>query len=256
MRPVAVAVTLVIVACGSTPKVHETTEKEPAWAADYAAATTRACACRDDACIRAERPALDAMIAAHGGIEEAPPSVHEHTQKLEACWVATTLDLARDLGTSADEICGCDSTSCVGRWYESLEKLSIRYGTSDPDELRHAGDARATAAWERAAGCLAGMTISSADYLAVITRTNAELCACTLPDCAKAALATNDAALAKFHVVAPDAGLTREVDAARAEQCKCAKKFPPTTELDTEIQIGGMPVHFEGYFTMGIDCTP
>jgi hypothetical protein len=253
-RGILIAALAALAACGGKPAVHETVEAEPAWAKDYAAAAARACDCKDDPCIRAARASIDTILDAHGGIEAAPPSVHEHKAELEACWVATSLDLGRDLGTAADAICACNSTDCVADWSAGMDRLALKYGVADRDELRAGADATATAAFDRAARCLAAMTISGADYLAALERVNAELCACSLPDCAKAAIEKSNAALSRYLIVASDSASADAVVTAEAERCRCAKKFPPSQDFDIETTFAGMPVTLTGSIDLHYRC--
>lgn len=243
-----------VVGCGGKPTVHEHVEAEPAWAADYATATARACECTDDPCIRAARTSVEAILDAHGGIEAAPPSVHEHKAELEACWLATSRDLGRDLGAAADAICACDTTECVGEWSGGMDRLATKYGVADRDELRDGADATAAAAWDRAARCVAAMTIAGADYLEALERENTELCACSLADCAKAAIDKTNAALAKYLIVAPDPALGDAVVRAEAQRCTCAKKFPPSRDFDVETTFAGMPVSISGTLALHYNC--
>jgi hypothetical protein len=254
MRRVTILAAASIAACGGKPAVHEHVEAEPAWAAEYATATARACECTDDPCIRAARTSAEAVLAAHGGIEAAPPSVHAHKSELEACWLATSRDLGRDLGAAADAICACDTTECVGEWSGGMDRLAVKYGVADRDQLRDGADATASAAWDRAARCVAAMTITGADYLAALEHENAELCACSLPDCAKTAIDKTNAALAKYLIVAPDPALGDAVVRAEAQRCKCAKKFPPSQDFDVETTFAGMPVSITGSLDLHYSC--
>lgn len=243
-----------LAACGGKPAVHETVEAEPAWAKDYAAATARGCECTDDACVRTARASIEAILDSHGGIEAAPPSVHEHKAEFEACWVATSLDLGRDLGTAADAICACDATDCVAEWSAGMDRLATKYGVADRDQLRVGADATATAAFDRAGRCLAAMTISGADYLAALERVNAELCACSLADCAKAAIDKSNAALSHYLIVASDSATADAVVTAEAQRCTCAKKFPPSQDFNIETTFAGMPVTVSGSIDLHYNC--
>jgi hypothetical protein len=255
-RPLLVLVVAALTACGGPPKVRETEEKEPAWAAEYAAAVARACDCKDDPCIRVGKMKLEEMIAAHGGIEEAPPSIHENLTRFEACFLTTSHDLARDLAAQADVICGCATTACVGDWWQQMWSLADKYGAGHPDMLRdtHGSDPTSTAAFDRLAACNTAVQVSSEDYLAILTTANDELCACTLPECGKAAIAKSDAILGKYLVVVQDSSLDSQIAAAEAKRCKCAKKFPPTTEIDTEFPINGVPIRVTGTITWSQSC--
>jgi len=207
----------VVVGCGSnTRHVVEHEEAEPAWTADVAHAVDEACACKDDACIRAKRPAIDRAIAEHGGIADAPPTAQTAFQKLETCWHALTRDLARDLGEAADRACACTTASC---WETELSAVDHKYGAFD--------DLRGTAEWTpavdatytRMTACLAKKTMPSADYVAALQSLVDTMCGCTTAACSDAQMSGFETKVGAYLNVGT--GHESEIAALKDKLCHC-----------------------------------
>jgi len=214
-----------LIACGGGRKIVETEEsgQEPAWAADYTAGVQEACECTDAACIRGRRPALDAMVAQHGGLDDAPASVHQGKAKLEVCWKEIARDLALELGDLEKTICECKSSVCADEYSQRLDVLTAKYSAADPNALRDVPEAtpESKAVLDRIARCLSDKTISAADYLAKTEAIGDELCACQDGECTKAAVRKRFAIFDAFLFIDEDADLAVRTHAAESRVCKC-----------------------------------
>jgi hypothetical protein len=208
-------------ACGGAAKTVDRQEAEPAWVASYVHAVDDVCACTDDRCTRERRTVADQILAAHGGVEEAPPSAQEGFKKLEHCWVDLTRDLARDLEALSTRACACTTFGCWEQWQADMTKLARKYVVATLEELRDAPTATAssTAQFDRAVACLEKGTISSERYLAIVQAAVDEMCACKTTPCAKDVMGSAEAKLAAYFNVGE--GHAGEIEAAKIKLCQC-----------------------------------
>jgi hypothetical protein len=227
---IGLALGVIAFACGGAPKIKETEEaaRDPAWAASYVELAAKACACKDDPCIRRDRATLDAMVAENGGgMDDAPSSVHQAFAKVEVCFKETSLDLARDLGEVAKSTCECKYSFCLVSTYDRLDVLVTKYKAPDRDGLRDGvgSTPESKTAFDRMAKCIVDKTISSKQFLAKLKAVTDELCACMTEDCSKVAIANRAKAFEGYLGVQPDASLRDEISTTELRYCKCYADF-------------------------------
>lgn len=223
-RPVVLIA--VLAACGGGGRQiveRQEVAPDPAWAAEYTAQVEAACGCRDAPCIRAKRPVLEAMLADHGGLDDAPASVHESKTQFKGCWKDIARDLALDLEEVADTICECKDTACAETYGEKLDAVVAKYSNSGVEGLHISPDAtdESRAVHARIVGCVAAKTIPAADYLATIEAIADELCACQADDCTKGAIRKRWNAFPEYLFVGQDPALSGRIEAADKRMCKC-----------------------------------
>lgn len=208
-------------ACGGTAKPVERVEAEPSWVTSYVAAVEEVCACKDDPCTRDKRSAADQILAAHGGVEEAPPSAQQGFEKLETCWRERTRDLARDLEVLSTRACACTSFYCWEQWERDMTSLARKYEVRTKEDLRTApGSTEASIAqFDRAVSCLDKGTVSSDRFVAILQGAADEMCACKTTPCAKGVITAAEAKLGAYFNVGP--GRAAEIDALKVKLCQC-----------------------------------
>jgi hypothetical protein len=172
-------------ACGSNqPREVMPDMTDPAWAKDYEQRAEAGCGCANALCLEKTRIDLDKVLAAHGGLDEAPPNVHTAHGKFDTCWRDGTRDIARDFDYVAQKLCVCATPECL-----RLVKIEIQ-GLIDGKyredfETQIAAQPAAKASLERVAQCIKKVTMPAKDAMDVITRTTNEMCECKDFACAQ-----------------------------------------------------------------------
>lgn len=217
-------VALVWVGCGNrTPEAIEMEESEPEWAAEFAERVGKACACEDDSCVRFEQGKAEVLIDQHGGLDEAPPSVHAHTAELAVCFENISHDLARDLGRLADKICGCTDSWCGDAFLEERERMTEKYGAVSHSGLLDSDEAddASRAAYHRMEGCVADRTIAGARYAELLRGNTDDLCGCQDQACSKQAIGALDDVYAQYYWIDADDSVQADVAALKVRYCEC-----------------------------------
>jgi hypothetical protein len=185
-------------ACGSNqPREVMPDMTDPAWAKDFEARADVGCGCGDALCLQKTHVDLENMLAAHGGLDEAPPNVHTAHGKFETCWRDGTRDIVRDFDYAAQKICSCGTAECL-----RLVKIEIQGlvdGKYREDLDGHvAVDPKAKASMDRVTQCIAKATMPAKDAMDVITRTTNEMCECKDVPCAQVVMKLRAAEFSKY----------------------------------------------------------
>ena len=222
MRAHAVVVLLLLTvtgtSCGSK-QVEEPSEPEPPWVKDYQRVATAGCACGDAACLDKAHAELEKMVADHGGIDEAPPSVHEAHGEFEQCWRSGTKDIARDLSDAADAVCKCRETACINAYNVQLIHIGDRYRANldAPATL----DERARPALERGKACVAAVTVPADEYVEIIARTTKQFCECGAVDCIRTVYKDRSKAFGDRFIIGDKEQVKPRVEKIREAYCRC-----------------------------------
>jgi len=180
----AVCVAAVLAAtCGGKDKPPVLSEAEPAWVDDYKRIADAGCDCIDEDCLRDAHAKAEAMERAHGGLDDAPPSVQEAHGALDRCWRDGTDDLPRDLGDAVDAVCKCTDNECINSYRIAQLHIQDKYrvNLASPDDLDPAS--RETVA--RASVCINKVTVHAEEYLAGHQRRADAICRCDTRHCAE-----------------------------------------------------------------------
>lgn len=192
---------------------------------------------------------LAALESAHGGMDEAPASVHEAHGVFDTCWRNGTKDPVRDATTIATQVCDCRDTPCIRTWRLATLHTLDKYGVTDAEALTTVPGATpaVAAALERGARCLDAVTIKGDALLAIVDKAATEMCTCKDAACAQTAMATRGKALANYLEVADLASVQDRVDSANARFCKCMG-----TVMATEIADKMLP--FRAKIDVDVSC--
>ncbi len=215
---------IAIAACGGSSKkpAPDPAPADPAWAADYQHRAAAGCECTDPACLEAAHAELAALETQHGGMDEAPPSVHAAHGTFDRCWREGTRDITRDFEHAAQAICTCATAECLrlakielaglvdGKYRENLDQQFL----ANPDAL---------VAANRAGDCIHKATMPAAEALAVLERTTDAMCACTDFGCAQAAMQDRAKSTQSYLDIDPALDATQVSDLG-ARWCKCLEK--------------------------------
>jgi len=211
---------VVISACGGGNKPREVVPemKDPAWAADYEARATTGCECADAACLDKTHGELLAIETEHGGMDDAPASVHVAHGKFDKCWRDGTKDIERDFEAAAQKICTCTTSDCLRTARIEMATLSDgKYRENLDAEL--AAHPKATTAAMRAATCIRKVTMPAADAVAAMEHRADSMCGCKDVACA-ASVEKQPTGMENYLEVDASVDVTK-VEAARARYCGC-----------------------------------
>jgi hypothetical protein len=242
---------LALIGCGGkTPEPIEMEEEEPEWAAEFAKRVAQACACEDDACVRFEHDKAQFVVDDHGGLEEAPPSVHAHTAELAVCFVRISHDLARDLGALADQVCGCTDSWCGDQFLAERERMTEKYGAVSHSGLLDAdgADDRSRAAYHRMEACVADRTIAGARYAEMLRANTDQLCGCQDQTCSKQAIGALDDVYQQYYWVDADDSVQADIAAQNARYCEC---FSDALKRGFDVQLTSK---ISAFVTVDMDC--
>lgn len=217
LRKAFACAALFAVACGGPQKPPEPSEAEPPWVKDYQRVAREGCACGDDEdCLDAAHAQAVELEAAHGGIDDAPPSVQVAHGELDRCWREGTLDLGRDLGDAVDQVCQCREPECINLYRIQLVKLQEKYkiDLGSPDELDPA--TRETTA--RASVCIAKVSVPADEYLQAFQRRADTVCRCDTRHCVETSARVD---FGDRFYVADEQSVATDVELARDRYCSC-----------------------------------
>ena len=171
------------------------------------------------------------MVAQHGGMDEAPPSVHVAHGKLDKCWRAGTKDLARDYEDVANRVCACTTSDCLRLTRLELDTLAeTKYRGLTLDDF--AANPKATEAVLRVKICVAKLTMPAGPALELFTSTTDAMCACQDFACTQAVTKQREAALSKY--VDIDGDVDRDkLTMLNVRWCGCLEKAM-TAELKAQ----------------------
>ena len=235
------------IACGggkAQPREVMPDMRDPAWATDYERRATEGCACGDAACLDRTHGELSALLAKHGGIDDAPPIVHAAHGKFDRCWRDGTHDLERDLEHAAQRVCTCTTSECL-----RLAKIELaglvdgKYRENLEAELQ--AHPKAAAATARAAACLEKVTMPAADALAMMDQLTGAMCTCTDFACVQAVFKQRVSAMGHYLEIDPavDADQVRDfttrfcgcMEKAAADAVKSMSPVPSLTRVDVSL---------------------
>jgi hypothetical protein len=208
-----------LAACGGR-QVAEPSEEEPPWVKDYERIAREACACPDDEdCLNDAHARAVAMEDAHGGIDDAPPSVQIAHGELDKCWREGTYDLARDVTSAVDAVCACSESACIDLYRLDVIHISQKYKVdlSSPDAL----DPASRESVARASACIAKVSIPAEEYLSAYQGRADAVCKCETRHCAETSPRIDFGE--RFYVDL--AAVKAEADVAAEKYCDCMFGF-------------------------------
>ena len=105
-------------ACGPKTLANDPPPAPPSdepWVKEHVAIVKAACECEDSACLETAKAEIDALEAAHGGLDESPADVHQSRGRFETCYRSGTNDPVRDLSQVTESLCRCAESVCVDK---------------------------------------------------------------------------------------------------------------------------------------------
>jgi len=115
------------------PVASGSSAQQPPWWQDARTLADQGCTCGDEPCLTRTRAALVALEDQHGGMDEAPPEVHEAHARFDACYRNGTFDLVRDLEHAKNALCGCGDAGCAKLALAEVTHARDKYKGVVPD---------------------------------------------------------------------------------------------------------------------------
>lgn len=214
---------IALAACGSKqPREVMPDMTDPAWATEYEQRAESGCGCADAACLHKTHDELAKMLAAHGGLDEAPPGVHTAHGKFDQCWRDGTRDIARDFDYVAQKLCTCGTAECLRLVKIEIQGLVDGKYREDLD-AQVAAQPAAKAAMERVAQCIAKVTMPAKEAMEVIERTTNEMCECKDLACAQVVMKQRASAFERYVDIADGIDRNKVADET-TRWCNCLEK--------------------------------
>ena len=200
------------------PVASGSSAQQPPWWQDARTLADQGCTCGDEPCLTRTRAALVALEDQHGGMDEAPPEVHEAHARFDACYRNGTFDLVRDLEHAKNALCGCGDAGCAKLALAEVTHARDKYKGVVPDPQAVEPVAKLTAALD---ACLAEKVVDGPAWADELSSIAKQVCACKDQDCVNGATGRVLARLRGVLIVQNDAGSEQRINDAYERMCKC-----------------------------------
>ena len=145
------------------------------WVKEHTAISKAACDCESSTCLEETKSKLDALEAAHGGLDESPADVHNSRGKFQECYDAGTVDPVRDFAAVTELLCRCTNAACVDKALIGRLNVEEKYNGSEQTAEQKSAIAELSAKYDE---CKSQKVVSGETVARHVEKVTFAVCGC------------------------------------------------------------------------------